>query len=367
MKKLLLASVMLVSVASYAQTKKVIIEDYTGTWCGWCPEGTVVLEGLEHADANIIPLANHNGDALQTPEGAKIDADLNVTSYPNGSIDRVKWQGEPKTSMSRGSWASYASQRKSEIAIVSVSFDNKVYNPGTNEYECDINIEFTAAPKSGVPVTWQCYVIEDSIPATGSLAQSNYSANIQGGASPLTNWFHNATLRKGLATDAWGDAVTSGTIAVGTKYTQHIKFTPSIAWNKDQLHLLAFVSYNGSVANGEKEIMNSEEARDVSKTFFPASVDDVTGNVSVISAYPNPARTTDVVRVQFDIKQTTEVNMSVYNLVGQVVATPVVNSTEVEGTHTFHWKPADYNVTPGLYMIEVSTPQGKQIQKINVY
>lgn len=367
MKKLLLAGVMLVSVTTFAQTKKVIIEDYTGTWCGWCPEGTVVLEGLEAADPNIIPLANHNGDALQTVEGAKIDADLSVTAYPNGSIDRVMFPGEAKTSVSRGAWANYAAQRKAVSAIVSVSFDNKHYDPTTKVYSADINFNFTSAPNAGVPVVWQCYVIEDSIAATGSLAQSNYSSNVQGGASPLNPWYHNATLRQGLATNPWGDPITSGTIAVGTKYTQSVSFTVPSSWDVDQIHLLAFASYNGTVAAGEKEIMNSEEARDVSKTFHPVSVNNISKNVEVLSAYPNPASLNSIVKVQYDIAQNAEVSMKVYSLVGQLVAQPVTNSNEVAGSHVIHWRPSDNSLTPGIYLIEISTQHGKEVQKINVY
>lgn len=42
---------MSIHTATNAQTvKKVMLEDFTGTWCGWCPEGTVIVEQLQAAN-----------------------------------------------------------------------------------------------------------------------------------------------------------------------------------------------------------------------------------------------------------------------------------------------------------------------------
>lgn len=348
-----------------AQTKKVIIEDYTGTWCGWCPEGTVILENLKASNpTNLITIANHNGDALQTAEGAAIDAGLNVTAYPNGSIDRKLFSGEAKTSVSRSKWGSYFAQQAANTAIVSVSFDNTVYDPSSDTYSADVNVEFTGSPTSGVPVNIQVYILEDSIAATGSYAQSNYSSAVQSGASPLTNWYHNSTLRDALGGD-WGFANVIPTVpspTLNTVYTQNISFSLDPSWVKSQIHLVAFVAYNGDVASGQKEILNAEETS--LAYFYPTGVNDANINISVLGAYPNPAAASDIVKVEYDLNESGKVNLNVYNFMGQKVAVPYA-TYETQGKHTMNWRAADFGLAAGMYMLEVATEKGdKQTTRV---
>ncbi|MCB0696075.1 MAG: Omp28-related outer membrane protein [Chitinophagaceae bacterium] len=381
MKKLLLGALMLTSVSTFAQTKKVIMEDFTGLKCGWCPEGTVILEGLYASQPAVcIPVAVHGGgfepstSPLKTPDGDLLVSDVNATSFPCGAIDRVKFSGEAKVPVGRGSWVSYFNQQAATTAIVSIGFANKKYNATTKEYTADVNVEFSSLPTGKVRL--QVYAIEDSIPATGVLAQDNYSSNVQSGASPLNPWFHNRTFRAMLAGSGainglkpndpnWtGTQINGGnTIVVNTKYTYQLKFTMNAAWNKDHVHLVAYVTNDNPLA---RSILNAEEAHDVSKTFWPESVSDVNNSVEVANIYPSPAAANGVLNVQYNIKETSDVSMKVYNSVGQLVAQPY-NSHEVAGSHIITFSPAAHGLSAGLYMIEVATATGKQIQKVTLF
>ncbi|MEP6647427.1 MAG: choice-of-anchor J domain-containing protein, partial [Saprospiraceae bacterium] len=49
--------------------KKVIVEEGTGTWCGWCPRGFVTMEIVGHDYADVaIPIAIHNFDPMLVPD-----------------------------------------------------------------------------------------------------------------------------------------------------------------------------------------------------------------------------------------------------------------------------------------------------------
>ncbi len=129
MRKIFTLTLLAMNTLAFAQApmKKVILEDFTGTWCGWCPEGTVIIDNLLAANpSTFIPVASHNGDALQIPDGAAIDAGLNVTAYPNGA-DRSLFilRQRAKTSiLSRSKWSANFNTRKNSPAIVSVSIVN---------------------------------------------------------------------------------------------------------------------------------------------------------------------------------------------------------------------------------------------------
>src|SRR5690606_16620374 len=107
MKKLILP-ILFVSfyVTTHAQTvKKVILEDFTGTWCGWCPEGTIVLEGMEAANpTSLIAVASHNNDGLKIADGSAIQSGLAISSFPAGAVDRLKFTDQSKVSLSRNLW-----------------------------------------------------------------------------------------------------------------------------------------------------------------------------------------------------------------------------------------------------------------------
>lgn len=370
MKKLLLASAMLATTATYAQTKKVIIEDYTGLNCGWCPEGTVILEGLQASNpTNCLPIAIHTG-SYEPPTsvlnagaiGTDIITTLGVTAFPNGAVDRKVLVGTT-IAQGRGTWTNSFNTRKALAAIVSVSFSNMV-DKGSGVYEADVNVKFTSAPAAGTPIVVNVYAIEDSIAATGSLQQHNYSTSIQGGASVLSPWFHNRTFRKALSGDAWGwTTVIPATPVVNTTYTKHISLTVDASWVVKNMNLIAYVAYNGTAAADKKEILNAEQVS--MKSFFKTNVTN-TNNVKFLNAYPNPASTNDVINVEYSSPVGGMITMKVLNAIGQVVAVPY-NSNEVAGTHTIQWKASEYNLPAGMYLMQVSSAAGTSVQKINIY
>lgn len=370
MKKLLLASLMLASVGTYAQTvKKVMVEDFTGLQCGWCPEGTLILEDLHKTNpTNFIPVAIHGGtfeyDASPffTTTAEDLIVGLNQTSYPGGAVDRKVYASNPKIPMSRTMWEDAFNARKAETAIVSVGFTN-TYNTGGDNYEMDINVKFTAAPVAGVPIKVNVYIIEDSIRATGALAQDNYSSNIQGKKSPLDPWYHNRTFRMATSGEPWGYDMVPATVEVDKVYTKHVTFTANSSWVKKQVRLVAYVAYNGTAAADKKSIMNAEET--TLGSFFPASVKNVNADANILSVYPNPATVNDVVKVEYNTPENGYVSMKVYNAMGQLVAQPFY-SNEVKGVHTMQWKASENGLAAGTYFMHLTTPGGTKVQKITI-
>ncbi|MBO6296231.1 MAG: hypothetical protein J6M54_01765 [Prevotella sp.] len=65
---------------------RAVLEEYTGTWCGYCPRGFVGLELMnEYYPTNFIGISYHNGDPME------ITADFPspVSGFPNAWLDRV--------------------------------------------------------------------------------------------------------------------------------------------------------------------------------------------------------------------------------------------------------------------------------------
>jgi hypothetical protein len=88
----IIACILMVWMAN-AQTKRVLLEEFTGTACGNCPMGVYYIDSLQVKYPGLIAVSLHSFapyDAMNFPE-----IDSLFTSYaggvPCGAIDRILW------------------------------------------------------------------------------------------------------------------------------------------------------------------------------------------------------------------------------------------------------------------------------------
>ncbi|HEX2898083.1 MAG TPA: T9SS type A sorting domain-containing protein, partial [Bacteroidia bacterium] len=89
-------------------------------------------------------------------------------------------------------------------------------------------------------------------------------------------------------------------------------------------------------------------------------VEDLSVNV-ISKTYPNPA--TEVIHVQFTLRQSSAVNLKIRDLSGREMM------TESLGTQSVGGHEADVNVSTlpaGTYLLELSGDQQRMVKKINV-
>lgn len=76
------------ALSESAQVKP-LVEEYTGTWCGWCPRGWVGLEKIANDfEGRAITVAVHNGDPMEIDEYEPVIASY-VEGFPSMLINRV--------------------------------------------------------------------------------------------------------------------------------------------------------------------------------------------------------------------------------------------------------------------------------------
>ena len=67
--------------------KAVVIEEGTGTWCGWCPRGAVAMDYMVSTyPTDFIGIAVHNGDVMTV---ADYDNGAAISGFPGGNVDRA--------------------------------------------------------------------------------------------------------------------------------------------------------------------------------------------------------------------------------------------------------------------------------------
>lgn len=93
---------------------------------------------------------------------------------------------------------------------------------------------------------------------------------------------------------------------------------------------------------------------------------EVPSGYSLSNAYPNPFNPTTT--VQFNIPQTTNVKLVVYNMLGQVVRT-LYSGEMIPGSYNVTWNGVDNlgkNAASGVYFISLESESFKAVRKINL-
>jgi Outer membrane protein Omp28 len=169
------ASTLSNSVPTEGFTQKVLIEEHSGTWCGWCPLSKESIEKLI-VNKNVIGVEIHYNDKLTVLDNIFIPL-KNVFGYPawpSGMVNRKKSVVGSTTIMSESDWAAnidnILKKPKNEIGI---GIDSKIIG---NDIQILTQIKFKTAgiaEKYGIGI----YLIENDV--TG-YPQINYlSKNTQ--------------------------------------------------------------------------------------------------------------------------------------------------------------------------------------------
>ena len=257
-----IAIVTLITAGTNAQIKNVLLEQHTGAWCGWCVDGTVVMdEILELYGDQVIGVKIHSGDAMEIPEQSVIGGALGLGGYPTGSIDRKDFGGA--VFLSRTSWkASCESQLQKKAKAEGDCF----YTLDRDTRIVKIQVMANIAEAMDFPLRFNAYIVEDNVTGIGSgYNQSNYLSNRPGYEdnpyfglpSTLYGYHHMKVVRKMLG-GAWGAAAgLPETVQAGEFYTYEFEAEIDQAWKIDDLF---FVGMLQAAAEDNKEIINSAVA-----------------------------------------------------------------------------------------------------------
>ena len=178
-------------------TKKVLLEDFTGTWCPQCPPAAAAVENAVNSNPNIFGVGYHYNDPMQIPETVFWTNHYNVTGFPtvyvNGPDNRWNY-----SSMSQ------VNNELSEEATLGLSVEAEIIG---GKLDLELSIGFKSSPVEEVKL--MIYLIEAT--ATSSSPQS--------GSSLGTNYVHNDILRE-VYTDQLGDVIPANNTLSGGIYTR---------------------------------------------------------------------------------------------------------------------------------------------------
>lgn len=274
MKKSLLFLALLFSAGLFAQNlvsttpqnKKVVLEEFTGVNCVWCPDGHAIAQAIKDQNPENVFLINvHTGGYanpssgqpdFRTEFGTALANQSGLEGYPSGTVNRHVFSGA-NTALDRGQWEGAASLILQQESYVNIA--------GTAEIDL-MNNELI--------VTVEVYYTGDSPESTNKLNVALLQDNTLGpqtGGNMGNNYIHMHRLVHFL-TGQWGEDVTNTTEGSFEEFTFTYEIPNDYRGIDVVLNNLKVVAY---LAEGNQEILTGAEMH---PSFINAPNNDVSLN-----------------------------------------------------------------------------------------
>lgn len=266
-----------------------LIEQFTSTYCTYCPLGNSMLSILTSMRDDIAWVGIHGNmqsgnDPMSTVQGDTIMAYQGADSYPSGSFDRsTGWEDDVNIVTGLGYYEQY---HQEVAAAVSEFFDylaeapsfatiniNSTYDAGTRQAVITIDGEITPDfdEMMGADSKLTVYITEDGITAR-QLNQGTW----------VSNYVHNGVFRVAL-NSAMGNNLSRN----ANTYKNEFTYTIPNSWNAEKLNVVAFISRplaNGATGVYTDMYVNQANKRKLGEFDEPSILRgdvDLSGNVDI--------------------------------------------------------------------------------------
>ncbi len=292
----------MVNVMDFVPVHRVLIEEYTGTWCGWCTRGLVAMNML--ADAlgdDFIGVAYHNGDPMEITS----DYPSPVSGFPSAWIERA-YEVDPYYGFDQeGFGTKYAIEYlMGQLAVVDLNVNANWVDESRTELKANVESNFVMNA-DGNDYGIEVMLIEDDMygPAGTNWDQHNYYADMadQYGDDPdlgqlcdmpstIEGYHFNDVLvaTSGVIDESLPESIVAN-VSNNFEHSFYVDYlyntsNEPIIQNKDKLHVVAIVvdKATGRVLNAAKAAVGNtavNEISDENKVVASTMYYDLTGRM----------------------------------------------------------------------------------------
>ncbi len=188
---------LLLTVSVKGQDTKVLFEQFTGTWCGWCPYGHEALNTMkaQYGD-DLVILVYHSRDDLASEKGNELIKYLKPF-YPSGVINRNKYPGSDKFHIGRSDWQRTVEYQMGNRASLELKTEEVKYNESSREVEFQIKM-FSRRPMNK-KYRFNVVLTEDHLLAKQKIYAKPYKE--------LKDFYHSFVVRE-MITGTFGESFT---------------------------------------------------------------------------------------------------------------------------------------------------------------
>jgi len=213
----------------------ILIEDYTATWCGYCPRVHYAIKAVTEENENIHAMAIYEDSDKRYSNVNQMISIFNISGFPTAKVNRKSTWGYPENMNGLTSFLT----AKSPLGIAIES--SLSVSLATIKVEIEYAKNFYEDLKVVVCLTESKLI--------GS--QANYYSD--GLGNPIANFEHNHVLRK-AATDIFGDLIPASETLKDNKSTRNYSMLLD-GYVKDNCSIVVFV------VNSNKEVLNVQEVK----------------------------------------------------------------------------------------------------------
>lgn len=262
----------IVTIMDFVPVHRVLVEEYTGTWCGWCTRGLVAMRMLAEAYGDdFIGVAYHNSDPMAIME----DYPSPVQGFPSAFVERYydvdPYYGYESAGFGIKDLVDYL---MSQLAVVDLNVKADWADESKTEIKANVESNFvmnTDNHQYGIEVM----LVEDDMygPAGTDWDQHNYYADMddeyasEPNLGPLCELpdviegYHfndvlvatSGVVEESLPTSIVANTTNNFEYSFDVDYIYNLSYEPLIQ-DKDKLHVVAIVvdKATGKVLNAAK-------------------------------------------------------------------------------------------------------------------
>ena len=238
-------------VQTIPTNRNAVLEEFTGSYCQYCPEGHMLAKELAATNPDKIFVVNlHAGtyatSNFMTTDASAIYSGFVVNGFPSGLVNRTA-----EKSLSRNEWGANLQQQLGQVAECNVAGQVTI-DKQTRKATVTVEVYYTSNSTSETNYL-NVIMLQDNIDSYQAGADANPSQIVNG------QYRHMHVFRDAI-TPSWGEAIsptTEGTLITKT-YTYDIPQTIGFNVNLEDVEFLAFVTekYQGTAT---RPILNANK------------------------------------------------------------------------------------------------------------
>lgn len=235
-------------------TQKVVIEEATGTWCGWCPMGTAIMDKYVAQYPNrVYGVAIHSGDPLENVAMINaLDRVYSLAGYPSGLINRLASPSSRDLFMHPEEWSeAIDKQLQTSTNSVGVALETNI-NEADALATVQVHVGFGKNINKSFNYRVLIYLVEDGITST----QQNYLSGdprFKGGdynkyyeaSAVINDYVHNHVAKRAFTT-LNGEEIKTDNVGEFKKFKKSFQINLTRNDNLAQSYVVAVVLKDGS-------------------------------------------------------------------------------------------------------------------------
>ncbi|MDH7515847.1 MAG: kelch repeat-containing protein [Bacteroidota bacterium] len=287
----------------------VLLEEGTGNWCPYCPDGADSVHAIvARYPHRVFAIAYHGGSAITattepmyTPTTTTWAQQTQLQGWPNGSVNRIRFEGNQYICMSRSEWdrrvREVLDQRRSPVTLTVRSAS---YTDGTISLEIET-----------------LFHRDLDVPVRLNVAQTQDHLNWQQASQTGTRYpyYHDHVLRQMIPNDFGEPLFAGSSVTSQTRVSKSFTFV-----SRDSTIPLSRLIVFAHVSDGNTygEVL---QALELPLSDFVTAVGNTPSvmGFSLSGNYPNPFNPATTVR--FDVPTTSFVRLIVTDALGREIGT----------------------------------------------